>query len=87
MFEMAFPGSATSPAGAYANKLAVDLRSEFAATGGFGQPEIYVSYAHGDEDPKYTFGASKLPRLVKLKNLWDPKDVFSHDKPIPQKWP
>ncbi|KAF6225126.1 hypothetical protein HO133_010322 [Letharia lupina] len=87
MFEMAFPGSATSPAGAYANALAVALRSEFVKTNGLPQMEIYVSYAHGDEDPIYTFGAEKLPRLVALKNLWDPKDVFSHDKPIPQKWP
>lgn len=87
MFEMAFPGSATSPAGAYANQLAVDLRAEFVKTNGFPQMEIYVSYAHGDEDPIYTFSAEKLPRLVALKNLWDPNDVFSHDKPIPQKWP
>lgn len=87
MFEMAFPGSATSPAGAYANQLAVDLRTEFQKTSGLAQPEIYVSYAHGDEDPTWTFGAEKLPRLVGLKNTWDPNGIFSHDKPIPQKWP
>ena len=48
MFEMAFPGGPTSAAGAYANKSAVDLKSEFAKTGGFdGQMAVYGSYAYG----------------------------------------
>lgn len=87
MFEMSFPGGDTSPAGAYANSLAVKLRGEFVKTSGYSHLETYVSYAHGDEDPIYTFGAAKLPRLVRLKNQWDPKNVFSHDRPIPLKWP
>ena len=87
MFEMSFPGGATSPAGIYANSLAVKLRDAFVKTSGYKTLETYVSYAHGDEDPIYTFGASKLPRLVQLKNKWDPKNIFGHDKPIPLKWP
>ena len=48
MFEMAFPGGPTIAAGAYVNKSAVDLKSEFAKTGGFdGQMAVYGSYAHG----------------------------------------
>ena len=87
MFEMAFPGGASSEAGIYANNLAVKLRSDFVATSGYSHLETYVSYAHGDEDVANTFGADKLPRLVQLKNKWDPKQIFSHDKPIPLKWP
>ena len=87
MIDMSFPGGPTSTVGKYANSLAVSIRDDFVKTSGYETLEIYVSYAHGDEDPTHTFGASKLPRLVQLKNKWDPQNVFGYDKPIPLQWP
>ncbi|KAL9005330.1 MAG: hypothetical protein Q9188_001894 [Gyalolechia gomerana] len=87
MIQMSFTGSPTSPAANAANKLAQDLRTAFTKTSGYDELEIYVSYAHGDEDPASWYGKDKLPRLIELKKEWDPKDVFRYDNPLPSKYP
>lgn len=87
MIQMSFSGSPTGPAANAANKVAQDLRTAFAKTSGYDQLEIYVSYAHGDEDPASWYGKDKLPRLVGLKNKWDPKDIFRFDNGLPTKYP
>ncbi|KAL9595232.1 MAG: hypothetical protein Q9219_006566 [cf. Caloplaca sp. 3 TL-2023] len=87
MIQMSFTGSPTGPAANAANKVAQDLRTAFTKTSGYNQLEIYVSYAHGDEDPASWYGKDKLPRLVKLKNQWDPKSIFRYDNPVPTSYP
>ncbi|KAI4231750.1 MAG: hypothetical protein LQ349_005408 [Xanthoria aureola] len=57
-------------------------RAAFAATGGFAEPRIYVSYAHGDERPETLYGARKLPRLRALKRQWDPEGRFGFNVPF-----
>ncbi|KAL9594846.1 MAG: hypothetical protein Q9179_005215 [Wetmoreana sp. 5 TL-2023] len=87
MIQMSFTGSPTGAAATAANKLAQELRTAFAKTSGYDQLEIYVSYAHGDEDPAAWYGKDKLPRLVELKNKWDPNNIFRYDNPLPKKYP
>ncbi|KAL8786720.1 MAG: hypothetical protein Q9195_008095 [Heterodermia aff. obscurata] len=51
------------------------IRSDFVATSGYDDLAVYVSYAHGDESREQMYG-SNVPRLVKLKQKWDPDNVF-----------
>ena len=55
--------------------MAAVVRSDFVATSGYDDLAVYVSYAHGDESREQMYG-SNLPRLVQLKNEWDPDNVF-----------
>ncbi|KAL8940821.1 MAG: hypothetical protein Q9216_002610 [Gyalolechia sp. 2 TL-2023] len=87
MIQMSFTESPTSPAANAANQLARDLRAAFTKTSGYDELEIYVSYAHGDEDPASWYGKDKLPRLIELKREWDPKDIFRYDNPLPSSYP
>ncbi|KAL9039404.1 MAG: hypothetical protein Q9180_002547 [Flavoplaca navasiana] len=87
MIQMSFTGSPTSPGANAANKVAQELRTAFSKTSGYDQLEIYVSYAHGDEDPAAWYGKDKLPRLIELKKKWDPKDIFRYDNPLPSSYP
>ena len=88
MIQMQWTGVADdSPAANAANVLAKQVRSDFIKTSGYPEHHVYVSYAHGDEDPKAYYSAEKLPRLVDLKNKWDPKNVFRFDNSIPMKYP
>ncbi|KAI4236998.1 MAG: hypothetical protein LQ349_002185 [Xanthoria aureola] len=87
MIQMSFTGSPTSPGAKAANKVAQELRTAFSKTSGYNQLEVYVSYAHGDEDPAAWYGKDKLPRLVELKKKWDPKNIFRFDNPLPSKYP
>ena len=87
MIQMQFTGSPTGPAANAANAVAKELRTAFTKTSGYDQLEIYISYAHGDEDPASWYGADKLTRLVPLKKKWDPKNVFSYYNSIPMKYP
>jgi hypothetical protein len=64
------------------DSFAVNARSEFAATSGFGSMETYVSYGHGDEGPVTLYASRKLGRLRALKMQWDPKQVFSFNEPL-----
>lgn len=85
MIQMSFTGSPTGPAAEAANAVAQNLRTAFTKTSGYDQLEVYVSYAHGDEDPSAWYGVDKLDRLVTLKNKWDPNNLFQFDNGIPLK--
>jgi len=70
-----------------ANDLGSQIRSDVAATPGYGDLAVYVNYAHGDEKPKQTYGARKLPRLAKLKAKYDPDNVFRYYHALPTSYP
>lgn len=65
------------------NSFARSLRAEYVATSGYDSLEVYVSYAHGDEPLEQIYGAEKLPRLIGLKNKWDPHNVFAFNNALP----
>lgn len=87
MIQMAFTGNPTGPAANASNILASELRTAFAKTSGYKDLEIYISYAHGDEDPAAWYSKEKLPRLVALKKKWDPKNIFQYDNGLPLNYP
>lgn len=60
----------------------IEVRGRYDATNGFGEPRMYVSYAHGDESQDVVYGKRKLDRLRALKKKWDPKGAFSFNVPI-----
>ncbi|KKY17669.1 putative fad-dependent oxidase [Diplodia seriata] len=70
-----------------ANQKAQELRASLAATSGYDDLVVYVSYAHGDETPEQIFGAEKLPRLAALKEEWDPRNVFGFGNAVPTSYP
>ncbi|KAI9154974.1 FAD-linked oxidoreductase virF [Paramyrothecium foliicola] len=79
------PGDkATEKAG---NKLGKELRRDFAATSGYTNPAVFVSYARGDEKLEDIYGKDKLPRLARLKKKWDPENFFSFNNRLPTKYP
>lgn len=53
------------------------IRAAFAATSGYDGLAAYVNYAHGDETLTQVFG-EHVPRLLELKNVWDPDNVFGY---------
>ncbi|KAL8990177.1 MAG: hypothetical protein Q9169_008190 [Polycauliona sp. 2 TL-2023] len=59
------------------------LRDELVATSGFKNLTTYINYAFGDEGPEVWYGKQNLPRLVRLKNRWDPSNRFGAGNPIP----
>ncbi|KAF2962876.1 hypothetical protein GQX73_g10697 [Xylaria multiplex] len=69
-----------------ASDLARSLREEFAATSGYPDLSVYVSYAHGDEKLEQIYGDS-LPRLIALKKQWDPKNIFRYNNGLPRELP
>ncbi|KAL9619842.1 MAG: hypothetical protein Q9160_005582 [Pyrenula sp. 1 TL-2023] len=70
-----------------ANELGRELRSDWAKTSGYGDLTVYVNYAWGDESLESIYGASKLPRLAKLKAQYDPNNVFSFYHALPTSYP
>lgn len=44
---------------------------------GFHDFQVYVNYAHGDEGPVPPYTKRNLPRLRRLKDQWDPQDLFA----------
>ncbi|KAI1365579.1 FAD-binding domain-containing protein [Xylaria arbuscula] len=60
-----------------ANEVAKELRADLAATSGYPGLSAYVSYAFGDETLEEMYGQDKLPRLLKLKEQWDPDNRFA----------
>ncbi|CAL8579516.1 hypothetical protein XPA_005256 [Xanthoria parietina] len=64
------------------NDFAHSARKNFSDASGFAQPELYVSYGHGDEDLETLYSAENLPRLRSLKAAWDPKNVYRYNYPI-----
>ncbi|KAI1116255.1 FAD-binding domain-containing protein [Nemania sp. NC0429] len=65
-----------------AAQVGVKWRKQFAATSGYPQLAAYVNSAHGDEKLESIYGADKLPRLLALKKIWDPSNVFRFNNPI-----
>ncbi|KAL4904273.1 hypothetical protein BDW74DRAFT_178854 [Aspergillus multicolor] len=59
------------------------LRDRVQETMGFEQRHAYVNEAFGDEGPEVWYGAHNLPRLVALKQQWDPEAKFGPGMPIP----
>ncbi|KAI1433773.1 hypothetical protein GGR50DRAFT_695729 [Xylaria sp. CBS 124048] len=66
----------TDPVKGPSNDVSVKIRSELVATSGYDDLAVYVNYANGDETPEQIYGKDKLPRLVALKNKYDPHNVF-----------
>ncbi|KAI1778736.1 FAD-binding domain-containing protein [Hypoxylon cercidicola] len=66
IFQMSWPDLG-NPVEHAANSFARELRSGFAATSGYPDLAVYVSYAKGDENLEQICGKDKLPRLVALK--------------------
>ncbi|KAI4235936.1 MAG: hypothetical protein L6R40_006304 [Gallowayella cf. fulva] len=60
-------------------------RAKFQQTSGFAQLSVYTGYAHGDEGPEAWYSRGKLPRLRRLKQQWDPAQLFSWNNPIPSR--
>ncbi|GFF58651.1 6-hydroxy-D-nicotine oxidase [Aspergillus udagawae] len=58
-------------------------RAEIQSVMGFENHHSYVNEAYGDEGPEVWYGAWNLPRLVELKQQWDPKNQFGPGMPIP----
>ena len=65
------------------DELMRSLRSLFASSSGLQETRAYLNYAHGDEGPEVWYGAVNLPRLVKLKQEWDPTGAFGKAYPVP----
>jgi hypothetical protein len=57
-------------------------RRNFTAASGFVQPQICVSYGHGDEDRATLYSAENLPRLRTLKAKWDPGNAYRFTHPL-----
>ncbi|KAJ9254992.1 CAZyme family AA7 [Paecilomyces variotii] len=66
------------------NEFANQAVKAFNATSGFDDFHVYVSYAHGTESLSDMYGAEKLPRLLRLKETWDPKNLFRFNNPLVQ---
>lgn len=64
------------------------MRETWIASSGYTEKggTIYINYAHGDESLETRYGASKLPRLAKLKK-WDPSNVFAYSNALPISYP
>ncbi|ORY67498.1 uncharacterized protein BCR38DRAFT_522423 [Pseudomassariella vexata] len=58
------------------------LRSLFVATSGINGLKAHINYAHGDESLKVLYRSSNLPRLVELKQKWDPSNAFGKGVPM-----
>ncbi|KAI9872699.1 MAG: hypothetical protein M1830_001294, partial [Pleopsidium flavum] len=61
----------------------LSTRALFQTTSGFPSLTVYENYAHGDEGANAWYNTTKLPKLIGLKKLWDPKKLFSFTNPIP----
>ena len=59
------------------------LRDRLAEASGYDKLATYSNYARGTEDPTAWYSQWKLPKLSALKKEWDPKELFSYNKPIP----
>lgn len=70
-----------------ADKFAVALRSDLAATSGYDGLAVYQNYAWGDETMEQIYGARKLPKLAKLKAQYDPDNVFRFYHNLPTSYP
>lgn len=87
MLQMRWSGGVDNPFGEVADNFAKELRSDLAATSGYPGISAYVNYAWGDETYEQVFRADKLPRLLALKQKWDPENVFGFSNGLPSKAP
>ncbi|KAI1085366.1 FAD-binding domain-containing protein [Whalleya microplaca] len=85
MFQMSWP-ELGNPVEKAANAFACELRKDFAATSGYSDLSVYVSYANGDEQIAQIYGKDKLPRLAALKRYWDPDNVFGYNNSLPMEY-
>ncbi|KAI1074442.1 FAD-binding domain-containing protein [Whalleya microplaca] len=79
MFQFTWEDDSTA---ASSNELGRELRDATAAVGGYDGLAVYVSYAHGDETLEEIYGANKLERLLSLKEIWDPENVFRYNNAL-----
>ena len=59
------------------------MRESFSKTSGYHHLAVYPNYARGDEGAEAWFGPENLPRLIALKQKFDPKGLFSVSNPVP----
>ncbi|KAK8091032.1 hypothetical protein PG994_000537 [Apiospora phragmitis] len=58
-----------------------ELRDLLQRGSGRDQLDVYVHFAHGDEGPASWYTAERLPKLVSLKETYDPTGMFSWYNP------
>lgn len=80
LFENLLPDSSLDSA---VDAFMLDTREKFQATSGFPSLQVYINYDHGDEGPAAWWGQSNLPKLIELKQKWDPKGLFGKGNPVP----
>lgn len=63
-----------------ADNMGREIRAILAETSGSpsGKLDVYVNFAHGDEDLPAVYGERKLPKLKSLVAKYDPDRLFSH---------
>ncbi|KAH7305300.1 hypothetical protein B0I35DRAFT_444309 [Stachybotrys elegans] len=86
---MSFP-LGDSFAAAQAHEIGRTIRNEFSSVSGFGDGSdlaVYINAAQGDEPLESVYGAHNLPRLVALKQTWDPDNVFGYHFGLPTQYP
>ena len=65
------------------DKFEQSLRDQLAKTSGYDRLATYSNFARGTEGATAWYSQWKLPKLSALKKKWDPKELFSYNKPIP----
>ena len=73
--DVTFPDSSVRDAAAF---LGQSVRDMLQTTSGYPSLQVYVNYAHGDEGPATWYGERKLPKLLELKQRYDPHLLFNH---------
>lgn len=89
MIQMTIAGNDTSgPAATAANRLVQQLRRRFQATRGDADLAVCVSYAHGDEKPEKPVREARIcPDWLRLKNEWDPWNLFQFENGLADEVP
>ncbi|KAK7957011.1 FAD-binding domain-containing protein [Apiospora aurea] len=59
-----------------------EIRDLLQGGSGKDQLDVYVHFAHGDEGPGSWYTKERLPKLLKLKEAYDPTGMFSWYNPI-----
>lgn len=72
-----------------ADAFALGLHSNWNETGGYAEEggAVYLNYAAGIESLEARYGATKLPKLARLKQKWDPDNIFAFSNGIPTSYP
>ncbi|KAK8051166.1 FAD binding domain protein [Apiospora rasikravindrae] len=64
------------------DKFGREVRDLLQRGSGKDQLDVYVHFAHGDEGPASWYTAERLPKLVSLKEKYDPTGMFSWYNPV-----